>query len=60
MIEVIVQPTGDNAEAETPEEAYLAARTLMQKAREHGAGEPTATFLVDGRCVRANVKRAEL
>lgn len=60
MIEVIVQPTGDRAEAETHDDAYAAARTLLREARDNGAGNPTATFLVDGRCVRADVTRAEL
>ena len=60
MIEVIVTPTNDIAEADEPAEALLAARTLLSEARQSGAGDPRATFLVDGVCVRANVKRSEV
>lgn len=60
MIEVTVQPTGDRAEAETPEAARVAARTLMREAREQGCSRPTAVFVVDGELVREGVTRAEL
>jgi hypothetical protein len=52
VITIVVQPTGDRAEATTPTGALLAARTLMREARDHGAGAPTAAFYVDGSLVR--------
>ena len=60
MIEVRVTPSGDSATADTPEDALYAARVLLREAREHGAGDPRATFLVDGVAVRTNVKRSEV
>lgn len=60
MIEVVVTPTNDSAECETTDAARLAAYTLMREAREQGAGDPRATFLVDDVLVRANVKRSEV
>lgn len=60
MIEVIVTPTGDNAEVDDAESAIVAARTLMKDARDHGAGDPRASFFVDGVAVRVNVKRSEV
>ncbi len=60
MIEVHVQPTNDWAEAEDPEAAKTAARTLLQEARDQGCGRPTASFIVDGQLVRSGVTRAEL
>lgn len=45
MIEIVCEQTGDSAEAETPEAAYLAGRTLIED-----SGDPDATVLmiVDG------------
>lgn len=49
MIEVRIEPTGDSAEAEDAESAVLAARTLLREAKDFsGAGNPTASFYVDG------------
>lgn len=60
MIEIIVTPTGDNAEADDPAAAVVAARQLLRDARENGAGDPRASFIVDGECVRANLKPSEV
>lgn len=60
MFEVIVQPTGDRAEAETPEAALTAAIQLCEDARQHGAGKPTASFYRDGRLVRHEVAEGSL
>jgi len=52
VIEIILN-TGDSAEADDPESAVLAARTLMQEAAEYGASALiTASFYVDGKLVR--------
>lgn len=50
LIEVLVAETGDRAvDLETPEQARLAARTLVREAREHShVRKPTVYFLVDG------------
>jgi len=45
--EVVVQPTGDRAEAETWEAAQVAARTLSREARQNGA-RPTVIYFIDG------------
>lgn len=60
MIAVLVIPTGDTAEAETPEDALCAAATLLREARENGCGSPTAAFYVCGRLVRDGVSRIDL
>lgn len=54
MIEVIVHPTGDRAEAETPEAAVYAAITLIDEARaaQYVPVKFTASFWVDGQVVR--------
>lgn len=58
MIEVVIFPTNDRAEAESPEGALLAARTMIRDALGRGCNcgmslsAFTATFLVDGRRVR--------
>lgn len=60
MIEVTVIDTGDSAEAETPEAALLAARTLGHEARQ-AAGtwgfDPRIRFSVDGMPVRTTTLR---
>lgn len=57
MIEVLIFPTGDRAEADSPEAARLAARTLLREAFDfHGCGDPRATFLVAGRAVASDLK----
>jgi hypothetical protein len=60
LIEVRIEPTGDSAEAESPEDACFAARTLLREAREQGCGRPTAAFIVDGVLVREGVRRLEV
>lgn len=60
MIEVTVVPTGDTAEAESPEAAVVAARTLLTEAREHGCGTPRAAFYVGGYLVRSDVSITDL
>jgi hypothetical protein len=60
MIEVTIIPTGDTAEAETPEDAVYAASVLLREARENGCSRPTAAFYVDGRLVRSDVSRVDL
>lgn len=57
---VVVHPTGDWAEAETPEAARDTGRQLVRDARDHGAGVPTASFYARGQLVRADVGSAEL
>lgn len=61
VLRVVASPTGDNADAETPRAALLAARTLLREASvERGARNPTAMFLVHGETVRADVRRGSL
>jgi hypothetical protein len=55
VIEVLVTPTGDRAEAPDPESAIAAARQLLHDARDHGCGTPAASFYVEGRLVRSDV-----
>lgn len=62
---VQVSPTGDSADAETRTGICAAARSLMDTAREYGAGDPRARFIhvrADGTLalVREDVKRSEL
>jgi hypothetical protein len=58
----VVLANGDRAEADTPEGILLAARTLYADLREAGiyGPKPTATFLRDGKCVRAEVRETEV
>jgi hypothetical protein len=60
MITVTVSPSGDWAEAETPEDAITCARTLLREAREAGAGDPRASFEVARATVRSGLKPADL
>lgn len=60
MIEVTIIDTGDTAEAETPEAAMLAAKTLGEEARvASGAwgNDPRITFTVDGAIVATTTLR---
>jgi hypothetical protein len=61
VIEVLLS-TGDRAEAEDPESAQVAARTMMDDAESAGAASRflTASFYVDGKLVRDKVRRSEL
>lgn len=62
MIDIVLS-NGDSAEAETPEAAVLAARTLMDdvwEANPRQGNNPTAAFYVNGVLIRTNVKRHEL
>lgn len=52
--------TVDRAEAETPEAAIVAARTLLQEAAENGVHLPRAAVYVDGRMVRCDVTTHEV
>lgn len=60
MIEVLVIPTGDTAEAESPDAALVAAVTLLTEAKEHGCGTPRAAFYVQGKLVRCDVSISDL
>lgn len=62
MIEILIQPSGNRAEAETPEAAIVAARTLIADAAHvwAGLGRQTASFYVDGRAVAVDVERIRL
>lgn len=55
MIEVRITPTGDWAEADDPEAAVVAARTLLREAAASGCGRPTASFYVAGKLVRGDL-----
>jgi hypothetical protein len=59
VIEVVVVETGDTAEADTPEAAILAARTMLHDARA-GYQAPTrhVRFYVDGLLVREASERS--
>lgn len=59
MIEIRLS-NGDSAEAETPEEAVYAAQTLIREAATTYYAKPTASFYVDGRLVRHEVRFADL
>jgi hypothetical protein len=61
MIEIRLS-NGDTAEAENPESAVVAARTLMNDATDNGAASRflTADFYVDGQLIRERVRRADL
>lgn len=50
----------DSAECDTPEEAVVAARTLLIEARDSGHGSPRASFHVNGKLVRAGINLSEL
>lgn len=55
IIEVICHPSGDRAEADSPEAAIVAARTLCQDdsvACPYQGRDRTVTFVVNGRAVR--------
>lgn len=54
MIEVLIHPSGDRAEADTPEAALLAAQTMTRDAdNAYGSlRRMTVMFLVDGVLVR--------
>lgn len=58
--EVLVEPSGDCAEAETAEGIVYAATTLLNEARENGHGSPYARLYRDGRLVRDRVRRTDL
>jgi hypothetical protein len=48
LIEIIIQPTGDRAEADDWASARAAARTMMREARQELGCRPTASYVVDG------------
>lgn len=57
----VVLSNGDRAEADSPEAIILAARTLLDEARDgRYYGRLTATFLHEGKCVRANVPESSV
>ena len=62
LIEVEVVQTGCTAEADTPEGALLAAKTIAREAYDAcgGAIKPTVNFCVDGKLVRAAVPENQL
>lgn len=61
MIEVLVIPTGDSAEADTPEDALFAAQTLLCEARdEHHCRSARAAFYVGGTLIRSDVSLTDL
>jgi hypothetical protein len=60
VIEIIVQPTGDRAEADGWPSAQAAARQLMREARAQGCSRPTASYVLDGALVRESVSRSEV
>lgn len=63
MIEVLILPTRDRAEADSPEGAVCAARTMIADAIAAHCVQgyrPTATFLVAGRAVASNLTQADL
>ena len=58
MIEIRVDQTGESAWADSPEHALGAAKQLLEEAyRASGGGirDLTASFYVDGECIRARV-----
>lgn len=60
MIEVTIIDTGDTAEADTPEAALLAARTMGEEARAAARTwgyDPTIRFAVEGEPVRVTTLR---
>jgi len=61
MIDILLS-NGDKPEADTPEEAVYAARTMMQEASAAGTALRllTATFHVGTRYVRSGVRYSEL
>jgi hypothetical protein len=58
----VVLSNGDKAEAEDPESAVCAARTIFDEAVDHGAASRllTVSFYVDDVLVREAVRRADL
>lgn len=64
MIEVITFSASgvrrDRAEAPDPEGAVLAARTLLHEARDAGCSGTTASFYVEGSCVRHALSPVDL
>lgn len=59
MILVTLHPVGDTAEAETPEDAALAARTLWDEAGQRCI-RPCVTFTVDGQVAYRTTRRSDL
>lgn len=62
MIEVILS-NGDRAEADTPEEAMLAARTMLDDAWNANpvqGNRPTVTIVVDGKALFVGLTRSEV
>lgn len=63
MIVVVCDQTGDRAEADTPDNARLAAVTLCADAYQGHSWQgfdPTASFYVNDRPVRVRVSEREL
>lgn len=63
MIDILISPTGDRAEADDPASALLAARTMIEDAKIGVQGESrkfSATFLVGGTAIRCNVPERDL
>jgi hypothetical protein len=60
VIEIHILPSGDRAEAETPESAVAAARLLMREARRGRmlTKRPIARYFVEGRMV-AEIQEGE-
>lgn len=59
MIDVVLQPIGDSAEVETPEQAVVAARYLWDEADVRST-RPRIVFLVDGQQVWSTTRRSDL
>lgn len=62
MIEVILS-NGDRAECDEPEEAILAARTLLDDAWEANpvqGNHPTVTIVVDGKMLHTGLTRKDI
>lgn len=63
MFEVVTFLNGkplDHAEADSAEASIVAARTLLQDARDHGAGHPTVSLYSDGFLYREGLTLANL
>lgn len=60
MIGIRIEPTGSTASARTPENAVRRAYRMMCLAALCGNTRVTASFYVDGKCVRSKVTRRDL
>lgn len=60
---MLIDQTGDRAEANTPEEALLAARTMLDDAWDANpvqGNRPTVTIVVDGKALFVGLTRSEV